>query len=158
MEKEDFILAMENFDEFINGDIIEDKDSKSSYPIGLGIHGERIHFVHYESFESAIKSWNKRKVRIDKNNMAILITKYFDDIKEDKNDDEIIRRFDNLPFKNKLIFADESISGPNIISLKGYSSVRYSKNIYRTSNVFGKRYIDQFDYISFINSLKNNIC
>ena len=33
MDNDDFLTAMENFDEFINGDIIEDTNSGKSYPV-----------------------------------------------------------------------------------------------------------------------------
>lgn len=38
--------------------------------------------------------------------------------------------------------------------LRGFSKVRGVKNIYATQYINGRRYIDQFDYVSFINSLK----
>lgn len=54
MNNEDFLTAMGNFDEFINGEIIEDYETNSDYPIGIGIHGERLHFMHYIDFQTAI--------------------------------------------------------------------------------------------------------
>lgn len=71
MDNDDFLTAMENFDEFINGDIIEDTNSGKSYPVGIGYGGCKIHFMHYKSFEDGIKKWNERKARINKDNMAI---------------------------------------------------------------------------------------
>ena len=45
---------------------------------------------------------------------------------------------------------------PNIVHLKGYSKVEKHKNnllAHRPSS--GRRYIDQFDYVDFINHLKD---
>ena len=60
----------------------------------------------------------------------------------------MLERFDKLPFKNKVAFVDKIY--PQFKStcyLSGFSKVKGVKNIYAT------RYIDQFDYVSFINQL-----
>lgn len=69
---------------------------------------------------------------------------------------DVIRRFNRLPFKNKLIFSGKYFNEPNVIHLKGYDKVEKTHNIFRTKNIFGKRWIDDFDYISYLNSLINN--
>ena len=92
---------MENFDEFIAGEIIEDKNSGLNYPVGIAVHGERIHFMHYPDFDNALLKWNERKARINQNNMAIMLT----------------------------------------------------ENIFGTQSITGKRFIDQFDYVEYINDL-----
>ena len=61
LNNQDFLTALENFDEFMESPIIELKDSPHSYPIGIGIHGEKIHFSHYKDFNTAMDYWNKRK-------------------------------------------------------------------------------------------------
>lgn len=76
MNNEDFLTAMENFDEFINGEIIEDKNSDKEFPVGIGVHGERIYFMHYPNFSYAIEKWKERVKRIDRNNMAVMMTNY----------------------------------------------------------------------------------
>lgn len=156
MDNDDFLTAMENFDEFIDGEITEDRTTDKSYPIGIGIHGERIHFMHYSDFDTAIRKWNERKSRIDKNNMAIMLTNFgvgCNKIGGGKT--FIIQRFNNLPFKHKLIFSGTNIDAPNVIWLTGYDKVKSTKNIFGTQSILGKRYIDQFDYVDFINHLKD---
>lgn len=76
MDNPDFIIAMENFDEFIQGDIKEYTDNTLNYPVGIGCHGEKIHFMHYSSFPEAISKWNERKQRINKENMAVMLTNF----------------------------------------------------------------------------------
>lgn len=66
----------------------------------------------------------------------------------------VIQRFNKLPFKNKIAFCAERINSPYFVCLKGYSKVVNNKNIWATKNISGKRFIDQFDYVSFINNLK----
>lgn len=79
MTNNDFISAMENFDEFISTEIIEECNSSKNYPIGIGYGGCRIHFMHYKTFEEARQKWDERKQRINKDNMAIWITNFNSD-------------------------------------------------------------------------------
>ena len=76
MDNKDFITALENFDEFLTEDIVEDLNSQKSYPVGIGCHGERIHFMHYKDFPSALEKWNIRKKRINRNNIAVMLTNF----------------------------------------------------------------------------------
>ena len=158
MDNNDFLTALENFDEFIAGKIVEDTNPNNKYPIGIGIHGEKIHFMHYPDFQTAISKWNERKERIDKSNMGIMLTNFGIGIASDEtNNGGIIERFNKLPFKHKKIFSGEDINNRDIVYLKGYNKVRAYKNINRTQNILsGERYIDQFDYVNFINGLKYN--
>ena len=151
MSNNDFLVAMENFDQFIATEIIEDTNAGKSYPVGIGYLGVRIHFMHYPNFETACAKWNERKQRIDKSNMAIFLTNLQP---SSTGDLSIIQRFNALHFKNKLIFSSEKIDAPNIIYLKGYKKVQNKKNIYATQSMFGYRYIDQFDYVDYMNRLK----
>ncbi len=154
MENGDFLTAMENFDEFIAGEIIEDKNSGLNYPVGIAVHGERIHFMHYPDFDNALLKWNERKARINPNNMAIMLTNFgvgCDKIGGDKA--TVIQRFNQLPFKHKLIFSGEKIDEPNVVWLKGYNRASTTQNIFGTQSITGKRFIDQFDYVEYINDL-----
>lgn len=55
-----------------------------------------------------------------------------------------------------VAFSAEEIDSPYFVQLKGYSKVVGNKNIWATRDINGKRFIDQFDYVSFINNLKIN--
>lgn len=157
----DFINMLENFDEFINNPLSEDINSEKNYPVAIGYNGVKINFMHYKNFEEANYYWEKRKKRIDKNNLAVWISNFGNDFnyKKGKEDEiteeeiEFINRFNKLPFKNKLIFSGKKIYLPNVIYIKELSDRkgRYLQN-YDRKNLY-KRYIDQFDYISYLNSL-----
>lgn len=165
MDNEDFLIALENFDEFISGPVVEVKDSGKDYPVGKGVHGEIIHFMHYPDFNTALRKWDERKVRIKKDNMAVMLTNFGAGIseqamhcyksgKESPEVSDIVRRFERLPFKNKIILSGFDLKTPVSVQLKGMPTENRGKiiNIFNTQNVFGKRYIDQFDYITFINN------
>lgn len=153
MTNNDFISAMENFDKFISTDIIEEYDSGKNYPVGIGYGGCRIHFMHYNTFQEAKQKWDERKQRIDKDNMAIWLTNFNSDNFGRVAECELVKRFNKLPFRNKLIFSGHKIDAPNVIWLKGYNKVEHKYNIFRTQNIFGKRWIDQFDYVSYLNNM-----
>lgn len=145
---EDFCKAMENFDEFIDTPIIELKDISKNYPVGVGALGIKVYFEHYKSFDEAIKKWDERKQRIDKNNMGIIFSNF-----SECGGEELLKRFDALPYRHKVVFVSEPRK--NIRSafyLKKYNPKK--KNLYRTVSLTGKRCIDQFDYVDFINKLQ----
>lgn len=142
----DFVTMLENFEEFISTPLKRKHSEK--YPIGEGILGIEVHFVHYENWDQANTIWEKRKKRIDRDNIGIMLTNWCDSY-------EVLKRFDELPFKHKVVFTDKPY--PEIKSsyyIKGLK-IRENRNLYATQYITGKRYIDQFDYVKFINELKN---
>lgn len=146
MTPEDFVSALENFDEFIDTPIRELKDSGNEYPVGVGALGIKVHFMHYKSFDEAVTKWNERKKRIDKNNMGVILANYAGE------GHDLLKRFDALPYEHKVVFVPEPMEDiKSAFYLKKYNP--RNKNLYRTISITGKRCIDQFDYVGFINSL-----
>ena len=67
-------------------------------------------------------------------------------------DESLLLRFEDLPFKNKVLFTDRPYEKyRSAFYLKGYCS---EKQVYNTYSLFGKRYIDQLDYVGWINSFR----
>lgn len=65
----------------------------------------------------------------------------------------MLKRFDALPYKHKVVFASEPVEDiRSAFYLRKYDTGK--KNLYRTISITGKRCIDQFDYVEFINSLQ----
>lgn len=141
----DFVKALQNFDAFIETKIIQDSNSTFSYPVGIGFDGIKIHFMHYESFSKAVEIWEKRKKRIDKSNMGVMLTNW-------GGQESVIYDFEQLPFKHKIVFVNREI--PNTKSTFVIKGKKDMLNLHRTQFINGKRYIDQFDYVKFINELK----
>lgn len=149
----DFITALENWDVFINSDIKE-INIGSKYPVGqIAIGGNKtclIHFMHYRTFKEACDKWNERKKRMqtDPNKIGFMLTNY-------EEDEQLLERFEKLPFKHKVAFVYKDYPQyKSSFCLKGFKSCIGTKNIYATQSITGKRYIDQFDYVSFINELE----
>lgn len=163
MDNKDFLTALENFDEFLDNEILEDTNSDRPYPVGIGCHGERIYFMHYKDFSTAIQKWNIRKSRINRKNIAIILANFGSGLSKEefsdcfngyssRRDDSIINRFERLPFHNKIILSGYDLPSKFSFTLKGFPDSKSGCTIFRTQNILGKRYIDQFDYVSFINN------
>lgn len=147
---DDFIIFVENLDEYLSLPVEEVDHCSVPYPVGRinGSHGSVIiWFVHYKSFENAVDSWNKRKERINYENLKIMMT-IRDGCKQDTID-----RFSKLPFKHKVLFADEE--HPEC-DCSVYSHLSFGRPlpgyISDVINIWGKRaYECGFDYIRFLN-------
>lgn len=156
MNNYDFLTALENFDEFIESEIIEDKLTDKPFPVGIGKYGVKIFFMHYPDFETALYKWNERKRRIDKSNIGIIFSNLGEGVKEESEFISVVKRFHSLPFRNKIVFVGEDYELDGCYKLKDFDHKKCINICYY--NKYGKRYIDQFDYVQFINSLTiNNI-
>ena len=145
LTNDDFLTALENWELFLNTKLTEYKDSTFAYPVGISIYGIKVHFVHYHSFEEAERIWCNRIARIDNNNIGIMLTNF-------DGNEVILRRFEALPFIHKIAFTEKRYPYSSTFYIKGYNP-RNGKNLYATQKINGMRYIDQFDYVSFINNL-----
>lgn len=79
--------------------ILDDKE----YPIGLIANDIEIHFIHYKDEDEAYAKWSRRVKRINWDN---LIVKFCD---RDQCTEDLIRRFDKLPYSHKVCFTAKSI-------------------------------------------------
>ncbi|RCR67626.1 DUF1919 domain-containing protein [Larkinella punicea] len=113
-----YIKFLENFDSYINSDLVFIKANESKYknnietqeyPIALLDNEVEIHFLHYTSEIMAKKNWKKRSSRINKTNMLV---KFSD---RDLCTKELIERFDNLPFNNKICFTTKKYPLKSVI-------------------------------------------
>ena len=155
-KNEDFILLLENLEEFLATEIVEDKESKRNFPVGIGYKGIKVYFMHYKTFEEAIIKWNARKERMSRDNLVVLFSNF-------EGDEKILERFQKLPFRNKLVFVEEKYKNYDCtLCLSGYEKYkeRHRKNkgsipnIWHTkSYVTGERFIDEFDYVEYLNSI-----
>ena len=70
------------------------------YPIGYLSEKIEIQFVHYDSEKEAEEKWNRRVERIAKDDTRL----FFKFCDRDGCSFEQLKRFDSLPFKNKVCF------------------------------------------------------
>lgn len=104
----DYLEMLEDFEEHMSAPLKFTKKSKyhlkhKDYPIGKLLDVE-IHFLHYKSEDEAKSKWERRKSRMHKN-MDYYYFK-FDDV-EKPFEDDYLKRYNSLPFKNKISFTKE---------------------------------------------------
>ncbi len=142
----DYVKMLENLHWYMKQPILPYEDSRFEFPTGM-LGDIEIRFNHYKTFDEAVAKWEERKKRIDWNNLFVL------GIDGDNCTYETIQRFDQLPYKNKVIFTH--IPYPEIKSAyyipgfekeQGVGVLLYFKKQFRI-----RRYLDDFDYISFLN-------
>jgi len=108
------------------------------YPIGV-LGDIEIVFLHYKSEDEAREKWNRRKQRINWNN---LIVKFND---QNRATEEHIRAFDSLPYKNKLCFVAHPVEGTeSTIQFTEFQNEKFVKNDITSY----KRYINIDKYLN----------
>ena len=146
----DFNTMLLNFDYYFDSEtpIIECKDSGKDYPVGQFFDGVKLFFMHYKTFEEALSKWKERCKRIDKEHLYVVLTE------RDGCTVEDLKAFDDLPFSNKVAFTH--IEYPFLkcgFYIRGFEHDDCVGHMHTVCNRFsGKRYSDQFDYVSFLNN------
>lgn len=152
----DYLLLLENFDERMKCELqfIPAESSKyknqlvtwktlGKYPIALLGPDCEIHFLHYHSEEEARSKWNRRRVRINKENMLV---KFCD---RDLCTPELIKRFDALPFKNKICFTAKPYDYKSVVALSHEKGKEMVENEW-------KHYKKDVDIKEILNTLKKS--
>lgn len=120
-------------------------DSDKSYPIGK-LADIEIHFMHYHSREDAMQKWTARTARMDLNNLFIIMTD------RDGMHSKDLAEFNQLPFKNKVIFTHRPYPEyPAAYYIQGFETQKQVGDLFQYSGWFGKKFYDQFDYVSWFN-------
>ena len=135
-----YYLAIDEFIECTDSEIIEDR----KYPIAY-LGDLLVFLVHYNSVEKAQNKWNERKKRINWDNIVIINTD------REGMTEELKERFEVLPYR-KVMFThlpDEIHS--SCYYIKGYEKDDCVGIITDHDTWDGKRPVDQFDWVKFIN-------
>ncbi|GAA0387134.1 DUF1919 domain-containing protein [Paenibacillus motobuensis] len=148
---EDFIRYIHHLADYSNTELIKEVDPAVSYPIGV-LHnrfGEvRIHFMHYRSFQAAKVKWEERTRRIDYDNTYIIMDAGLD------CPSEILEQFDQLEYSNKVILTNGKVNNVRSFFPMTFYDERYffGKMLSYKSWFSAKRYLDEFDYVHFLNT------
>ena len=142
----DFVRFLENLNWYLAQPVVPYEDSRFDYPCGM-IGDVEIRFNHYKTFAEAAEKWETRRARIDWDNLFII------GIDGDGCAYESLQRFDALPYKNKVIFTHkpypEFTSAYHIPGFEAEGEVRQLTDFKPGLRI--RRYMDAFDYISFLN-------
>lgn len=147
---EEFIKFLNRLEYYLYScEIQEDIQSRQEcgYPVGK-LDDIRVYFAHYKSFEQAKQKWNERLKRLHMDNIYIIM------VQKDGCTEQDILSFDQLKFKHKVIFTAKEY--PQYHSAyyipKSEEDTDNVKNLCDYQSKFtGKRWLDQFDWISFLN-------
>jgi uncharacterized protein (DUF1919 family) len=146
MEADDYIRFLENLDYYleIDGRNIKFIESERTYPVGY-LGDIKMFFVHYRTEQEVIKKWNARRIRVNKNNMFIIMTD------RDGCTEQIFQRFTSLKFKNKLFFSHEEKDENFVVYMPCFRKKNQVGSLTDFCNILGKRYYEKyFDYISWL--------
>lgn len=142
----DYVRFLENLQWYLEQTVVPCEDSRFEYPCGM-IGDVEIRFNHYKTFEEARDKWEQRKQRIDWDNLFVV------GIDGDECTYESIRRFNALPFKNKVIFTHkpypEFLSAYYLPGFEDLGGIGQATNF--KDQFLIRRYMDKFDYIAFLN-------
>ena len=146
----DYVRFLENLKWYLEQPVVPCQDDRFDYPCGM-IGDVEIRFNHYKTFEEAAAKWNERKKRIDWDNLFLI------GIDGDGCTYDSLRRFDALTYKNKVILTHRPY--PEFPSARYISGFEDQDGVCRVTDFSGgkwvRRYMDQFDYVSFLNGRGN---
>jgi len=124
-----------NFEESSKYPQMQEIKSGINFPLAvLGDSGIEIHFLHYKSKLEAKEKWERRLNRIDWDNLFI---KY--DCGKDYASKELVERFINMPYPNKLIFGKENFGNNKVIVIKDcpYDAVKQFRSCFLSFSPVG---------------------
>lgn len=97
----DFVKFCNNIEYYIACELVEHKDDRD-YPIGM-LDDIQIDFLHYKDFNEAKTCWNKRKKRINYNNIFVIISD------RDNYSDDLLSEIDKIKYP-KVLFSHKKIA------------------------------------------------
>ncbi len=153
ISKSDFLTFLYDLRGFLSVDMTEVTDSGCSYPVGeLSYGGKtvRLYGNHYKTFAELRQKWNERKERVDYDNVFVIMLNA-------EITREEIERFEALPYENKLMITGKcELERPFIVHHKIFESPTYIAGDMMSykSYVSIKRYMDDIDYVGFLNRNK----
>ena len=143
---EDYIKFVENLDTYLQKSLVE-VQSDRGYPVAK-LDDITIYFMHYSTFDEAQKTWEKRALRINKDNLYVIL------VQQNGCTEELLKRFDNLPYKHKLALTAKPMQNIGCAYCIPCSAQPNGDvmDLCRYKGKFsGRRWIDDFDYVEFLN-------
>ncbi len=144
LHQDDFLKFVLNLKEYILKDLVF-IDSEYDYPVGM-LDDIKIYFNHSKTKEEAKKNWDRRKERINYENLFIIMYDRDGITKDD------IRKLENVNCRNKIVLSD-----------KKYQDIKYVLTIKPNyDKVNGQQYLDRdildkrtfekhFDFVKWLN-------
>ena len=151
-DNEEFIRFCTYLDEYLSLEVEECTSIEKTFPVGVlhGLHGDvHIYFMHYVSFKQAVAKWNERKLRINYNNIHVIM-------EAQRCSFSTLAKFNDIPFTNKVVLTDgiQKIAHSFPIRSDFYGDSYWPGKLLEYPPRGLYRYMEQFDYVQFINTGK----
>ena len=156
IKTDEYINFVKDLKYYLSCSLVQDKNKKLDYPVGIlksknknkpDIH---IYFNHYKTFKEAKDKWESRKTRINFNNIC-----YIMDFYDSSYDIKLIDKFNKLNLENSIVLLHNSnINKDNSFCFKYIEDEVPNGKLFLFSGLTGKRNIDEFDYVNFLNNIK----
>ena len=143
MHQRDCIRLMKDLREYMNADL-EFIESKYSYPVAK-LKDITLYFNHCDTEEEARNDWNRRKQRINYDNLYLII---FD--REDIDTDDL-ESLKDIPCRNIAVLSDKTRPDiPYVITIQPRN--RPLGEQFLDKDTFGIRTFEKyFDYVAWLN-------
>ena len=126
---------VEPFDKIYNAELGRE------YPVGL-CGDIKLRFIHYETFEEAKECWQRRKARIDWNNLFVMM------YTERK---EVAEEFLKLPYEKKICFVPFETEEPQLCYVNCYDAMKEKKTeLWRKVNDMAGRRVLYYDDVDLL--------
>jgi uncharacterized protein (DUF1919 family) len=106
------------------------RDKNYNYPIGVLGDAIEIHFLHYKTEAEAKDKWERRRQRINWDNLFIACTD------RDGMTEQLMTAFDELPYKNKVLF-----TGQLYTTIKSAHYLKAFKKDKIVGDLYNQRYV-----------------
>lgn len=151
-----FIKFVKDLKFYLDCPLIQVKKKGISYPVGVlksnckGKEDIYLYFNHYDSFEDAKEKWQSRIQRINYDNIC-----YIMDFYDSAYDAKLIDEFNQLDLDNKVILIhNKNIKKDNTFCFRYEEDKIPNGKLFMFHGLSGKRFLDEFDYVSFLNHMK----
>ena len=156
IKPKEFIEFVCNLDFYLKQELVKDNNSDKDFPVGI-LNGDENHipitinFDHYSNFTEDKKKWIERSKRINYDNIYIMM-EFYDGIHKE----ELIDLFKKIPYEHKMILTHRKHEQSYTTAINCfYGNLDMNEiggKIFRYNGLTGKRYYDEFDYVSFLNN------
>lgn len=143
LHQDDFLKFVMNLKEYISKDLIF-IESKYNYPVAM-LGDIKIYFNHAKTEKEAKFDWDRRKKRINYENIFIIMYDKDGISKED------IRKLEKVNCKNKIVLSDKEYPDIDYV-IKIEPNNRINGEQYLDKDIWGKRTFEKyFDFVKWLN-------
>lgn len=144
MHQRDFIKFVLNLENYLDKDLVFVND-EYDYPVAL-IDDVKIYFNHSKDEESARRDWERRKIRINYDNLFIIM---YD--REYLTEDDLLL-LNDVKCKNKIVLSDKERKNLLFVKTIKPNLDRRFREQFLDKDKYGIRtYEKQWDFVSWLN-------